>query len=200
MACPCAEDKVNSFCAMLPPEERKRLCAHARVIDYAARERVDLSTICDDVAILREGVVASNVVLSDSGESSCSFLGVPGDVFNVMRVAGDTQEFCEGFNDADYGYVIEPARCCLVPLAQMRAMVADGAAAQAVIVQLTNCYKRALSRMYQNNYDKAENRVRWLIESLDRMGIDAMRLTHEEMARILGMNRVTVTKALQKMF
>lgn len=82
----------------------------------------------------------------------------------------------------------------------MRAMVADGAAVQAVIVQLTNCYKRALSRMYQNNYDKAENRVRWLIESLDRMGIDAMRLTHEEMARILGMNRVTVTKALQKMF
>lgn len=200
MACPCTEETVNSFCAMLPPEDRRKLCECAKVVDFKAKDRPTVASIADSVIILREGAISANVVLDDSGEEVASFIAVPGDVANIMRIAGDTQEFREDFNEADYGYVIVPSRGCAVSLKDMRELLGNKTIASAVVSRLTDCYKRALFRMYQTNYSKAEDRVRWLIERLDEIGVGSTLLSHEEMARILGMNRVTVTKTLQKIF
>ncbi|MEG2533686.1 MAG: Crp/Fnr family transcriptional regulator [Gordonibacter sp.] len=153
----------------------------------------------DKVAIVSKGAIVAHVGSADSDRIMASFIAVSGDVINVMRVAGATGVYPEDFNVADYGYVLKPAEVCFVPLEVLRRLAQQPDVSAAIIVQLTDRYKDALDRMRRANYESAESRVRWLVEYLEIKGIPLVSVTHDEMALILGMNRVTVTRMLSRL-
>lgn len=199
MVCSCSRNGMNAFCASLSESAREALCSSARMVDFKKRERISLSAVQDEVAIIRQGVVACQVVRSESARSIASFIAVKGDVINIMRVPGDTAAYQENFNEADWGYVLQPVRICSVRLDLLRELLADVTMAKAVIGQLSDRYKDVMERMHQLRFDGSEQRVRWLLGYLEQRGVDAASVTHEEMAQMLGMNRVTVTRAINEL-
>ncbi|MEG2262651.1 MAG: hypothetical protein RSB98_07375 [Raoultibacter sp.] len=158
-----------------------------------------MTAIPDKVAIVGQGAIVAHVGSVDSDRTMASFIAVSGDVVNIMRVAGAAGVYPEDFNVADYGYVLKPAEVCFVPLEVLRRLAQQPDVSAAIIVQLTDRYKDALDRMRRANYESAESRVRWLVEYLEIKGIPLVSVTHDEMALILGMNRVTVTRMLSRL-
>lgn len=196
MVCCCEKGCMNAFCASLEDGVRHKLCAAAHAVTYQAKERIAISSIGKEAAIVRQGMVAARVDRGDTGRLLMSYIGIAGDVMNIMRIAGDTRMYSAEFNEADIGVAVKPTQVCLVPLSAMRALLSEHSFAIALVSQLTDRYKDALERMYQSNYASAEEKIRWFLAYLETRGINALDLTHEEMALALGMNRVTVTKAL----
>ncbi|MEG1751009.1 MAG: hypothetical protein RR241_04500 [Raoultibacter sp.] len=190
---------MNRFCAALSDRAREKLCASAKQVRLQAKDRISVSMNPDKVAIVRQGAIVAHVGSADSDRIMASFIAVTGDVINVMRIAGAAGVYPEDFNVADYGHVLKPAEVCLVSLDVLRELAQEPDVSAAIIVQLTDRYKDALDRMRSANYESAENRVRWLLEYLEIKGIPLASVTHDEMALILGMNRVTVTRMLSRL-
>lgn len=192
--------------ADLAPQVRAKLGEEtARLFDCYKRElfvpkggecRAD--SVEDFLLIVKSGVIAV-IMPSSSGKSTGLFFAGPGCIVNIMRVAGDTDRYGKDFNDAHFGYALADSRLALVPLHDVRAQMEENSAlASELMAQLTDRYKATLEIMTTMVEMSGADRIKWLFHRADQVGLDPLDLTHEMIDRLLGMNRVSVTRLMGK--
>lgn len=183
-------------CAELGEETIRLFTEHGRESIVPKGEVCWASSIGDYAAILDSGVIAVLVSVA-SGRTSGLFLAEPGFVVNVMRIAGDTQRYASDFNDAHFGYALTDARLLLVPLSLIREEVRSNCALSfEILAQLTERYKDTLTNMATMVEMSGAQRIQWLFDRVQEVGLDPLDLTHEVIGRFLGMNRVSVTRLM----
>ncbi|MEA5020693.1 MAG: hypothetical protein VB027_10040 [Gordonibacter sp.] len=156
-----------------------------------------MQNIENEAFIFRAGVAAT-VISEKEGKSLGIYLAEPGFVSNIMRISGTTNRHKADFNAGHYGYAFTDLRGCAVPLEVMRTLFRrDQQFAELMFAHLADHYKDALTSMTLLSEASGEERIAWLLDEFDRVGVDAVGVTHETIARLLGMNRVSVTRLMK---
>ncbi|MEG2934413.1 MAG: Crp/Fnr family transcriptional regulator [Gordonibacter sp.] len=196
----CAEGSMNRFCASLCDETRRVMCAVSRETKLKRGDIISAAAVSDYVGIVQGGALAMMVNGSTAEGIVASFVAFSGALGSIQRLAGEHGSHKAAFNEGDYGYALVPSSICLVPLDTIRDLfVRDSDFAFKVFVQSTDQYRDALERLAHVGSLPVKDRVRWLFGTLEQHGVDTSRVTHEQIAHVLGVNRVTVTKLMKSL-
>lgn len=190
----------------LSPQARSKLGEEtARLFDCCSRElfvskgeecRAD--SVEDYLLVVKSGIIVV-IMPSPSGKSAGLFFAEPGRIVNIMRIAGDTDQYGKDFNDAHFGYALADTRLACVSLNDVRVQMKENSAlASELMAQLTDRYKATLEIMTTMVEMSGADRIKWLFDRAERAGLDPLDLTHEMIGRLLGMNRVSVTRLMGK--
>lgn len=193
----CPQGQANPFCAAAGDAARAELCAAAKPFFLKKGDELPALNVADEVVVVRSGVCAA-VVSDENGKSMGIYIAESGYVANVMRIAGPTERYGVDYNDNHGGLALTDCALCAIPLSVVRRMMrCDPDFAELILVQVTDHYKDALTGMRMLHEASGEERIRWLFGRIEEAGGDPFLLTHETIARILGMNRVSVTRLMK---
>lgn len=184
---PCGSE-LNDFCRSLPDDIREQLCA--RRVLLRGKKKQHLIFGCRQALIVRKGIIVPSFPREDGREKGLTFK-YPG------LVLGATQLFTNRSVSFSL-YVIEDFEACVFPIDFFEQLfMGDIYFAKAVVIQIS----RALAAYSENTVEfilgNSEDKINSLLRYID--GIGSMKniiLTHEEIATMVGINRVTVTKTM----
>lgn len=192
----CAKEAANPFCRAVENDVRSELCRSSRQLLIKKGSFFSAMDISSEVLIIKSGVIAA-VLSTEKGKSQGIFIAKAGYVANIMRVAGDTDSHEVGFNDGHFGCAFTDVRACAVSLDTVRRLFRENASfAWMLFSHLSDRYKDALTNMTLMTELSGAERIAWLLDELAAAGVDASSVTHETIGRLLGMNRVSVTRLM----
>lgn len=203
--CPCAKDSMNPFCAALSQDVRQMLCRAGRPVrPIPCGTRLFRNG--SGLAFRQYDQTGSGILLiqsgfgvgftdTESGISICYNFMSPGSLFGSWYLF---QNADHPFAETSYLEVLQPIRGCLFSQQDFQTLLLSSPALAQTILERT-CRDSLdafvhLSKMA--TYDSVE-KVRYLLHIFQNYGVELSKLTHETIARILNLNRVTVTKALK---
>lgn len=187
---------MNPFCGAVGDDTLGELCRSSRQMLIKKGSFFSATDISSEVLVIKSGVIAA-VLSTEKGKSQGIFVARPGYVANIMRVAGDTGQYRVGFNDGHFGCAFTDVRACAIPLDTIRRLFRqDASFAWTIFTHLSDRYKDALRSMTLMTGLSGAERIAWLLDELDGAGVDAAGVTHEVIGRLLGMNRVSVTRLM----
>lgn len=157
------------------------------------------SLIKKRVCIIHSGVCAL-VIGTENGKSIGVATVNEGQLINLMGIVGDTEKYKESFNYGHYGIALQDVTLCTVPMDVMRKLFKESADfAWLYLIHLVDRHKDTISHLERRASLSAEEHVSWLLENVRKQGGDPNDLTHENIARILGMTRVGVTRIMHRL-
>lgn len=196
----CKLGAMNPFCATLSDEARSRFCEHSRKLELARNEKVSVSSVKGQVAILRHGVLV-NRVLGEGDKGVMSFIASSGSLLNLARVSLRYKERSGYTGEDDLALALTPCEFCLIPISLVRDLISENVQfAREMFDRVSARYLDTLEQLSLHASAPVEQRMRSLLESLEEAGLDVSRLTHEQIAWALGVNRVTVTKLMRSVW
>lgn len=178
------------------------LCEQGSEISLCKGEEAHVASkaIGGSLCIIKSGVVAV-IKAADDGSMRGLFIVQQGQIANVTRVVGDTDLYAAEANEADFAYALCDARICLIPLGVAKEYVrANGDFAFAILRQMADRYRDSVEYLTVMAGAQGVERIRLLLDMIRATGLDPMQLTHGQIGRLLGMNRVTVTRLLGKAY
>jgi CRP-like cAMP-binding protein len=181
---------MNRLIAALPPEERESLLAHCRPVDLP-NERVLLAP-GDEVRYAyfpTDGVVALLMVMED---------GTPVEVATVGSEGFVSVESVLSTDQSPYEVTCQTAVQALrVGVKELRACSRDAATLRDLLLRYAavvfSCTGRSLA--CKLNHRVEQRLARWLLMTRDRMRGDELPMTHDTLARMLGVRRPTISQA-----
>lgn len=185
----------NSFCNRLDDEVCEKLCDSGHPWSAEAGRKIPVVDLKSNILIVERGLVLG-CTAQDSKDMGIMFIE-PGHLVGVVSLEEGGEERCYARNKNHWGYVAKDTEGCLVPVAEMRRLAAEEPEIALGVIE-------HMARQYMNSLEYAANmqslgsneRIAWLLTELSRRGVDISAITHESIASILKMNRVTVTKAM----
>lgn len=192
----CTKATMNPFCGAVGDATLEQLCRSSRQLLIKKGSFFSAADISSEVLVIKSGVVTA-VLSTEKGKSQGIFMGRPGYVVNIMRVAGDTDRYETDFNDGHFGCAFTDVRACAISLDEVRRFFReDSSFAWRLFVHLSDRYKDALRSMTLMTELSGAERIAWLLDELSDAGVDVAGVTHETIGRLLGMNRVSVTRLM----
>ena len=187
---------MNPFCGAVGDTVLGELCRSSRQLLIKRGSSFSATDISSEALVIRSGVIAA-VLSTEKGKSQNIYVARPGYVANIMRVAGDTDQYGVDFNDGHFGCAFTDVRACAIPLETVRRLFRDDASfAWTLFAHLSDRYKDALKSMTSMTGLSGAERIAWLLDELRGAGVDPACVTHEVIGRLLGMNRVSVTRLM----
>lgn len=190
--------RMNSFCQSLDSDDRFKLCESCKRLFVEKGGCVLAEQVAPNMVILNSGALAV-MLPTEQGKSRAFFLSREGSVLNIMRIAGSTSRFDEAFNDGHMGLALADCEMCAVPLNAARALFKESNNfAWAILSRLSDSYKSALVSLADSVGLSGVEMIVKLLGDFEDAGIDPADVTHQEMADMLCMNRVSVTRLMGK--
>ncbi|WP_146001806.1 Crp/Fnr family transcriptional regulator [Eggerthella timonensis] len=185
---------LNPFCAQIAPEVRTHLCDVCTSVHYGKYKRLYVPTYNPRLFIIKEGLAVQKIVLPNGKQFGLSFDG-PGCALGTFFGTPLTDPFP---HKSSFSEVLQPVRGGLISVADARSL-ADR------FPVLTNLFLKNmesnLARMIDFSYHLAlpdsVDKIVYVLKHLKSQGIGLDELTHEDIASLLNMNRVTVTKTMR---
>lgn len=187
----------HPLCAVLPEQARRELCRNARPFDVPAGTDLVIADFSNEIILLREGCAFGGVFRSGREKGIVTTLSKPGDVVNIVRLQMSRRPRDAHWNNDHWGIVVADVRGCAVPsLLVDRLAEEHHAFALALLVLALEKYSATLELGSMMSALSGVERVRWLDDLLKEVGSSVFELTHDRIGRIVGMNRVSVTRAM----
>lgn len=195
-SCLCSDAEMNPFCKSLSEQTRRKLCAASRQLLIKRGATIPVSEFASEMLITKSGVIAS-ALLTENGKTQGAFLAREGYVANIIRVAGQTERYDETFNDSHFGCAFTDARLCAVRIEAVRKCIyEDPEFSWKMFSELSDRCKDVMQSLTLLTEMSGAEKVAWVLDELEGMGVDLTTVTHESIGRMLNMNRVSVTRVM----
>lgn len=181
----------NRFCLNLDPLTRERLCKACLFLQFRPKQEMRFDSSAGQVAIINEGLIISYFLTEEGNKKSLEWLK-PGSLLG-------TDNLYLG-NKVQYAYLqaLTPAILCLFPKIVFESIFQQSPEfAKAVLQNTTHRLQEVLKHMLHMQSADSEEKVRYILSLLQEEKIDLSGLTHEDIALLTDLNRVTVTRALK---
>lgn len=194
--CPCSDAEMNPFCKSLNAQTRCKLCAASRQLRIKRGATIPVSEFASEMLIVKSGVVAS-ALLTENGKTQGAFIAQKGYVANIIRIAGRTERYDETFNDSHFGCAFTDACLCAVQIEAVRKCFhEDPEFAWKMFSEISDRCKDVMQSLTLLTEMSGAEKVAWVLDELEGMGVDLTTVTHESIGRILNMNRVSVMRVM----
>lgn len=191
----CNKDDMNPFCAHLSEDVRKRLCDSACEYRIARNQVIPVSVLGDRIAIVKQGALSMQTMHVEGSSGIMLFTAFAGDLGNITHIAGSTAKHAESFNSTGCAFAFVDSAACCIPAAVMRNLYReDPTFAFVVMSKLSDYHESVFEQLSSTNWLPVKDRIQRLMAVLRQSGIDCSRITHQQLAAALGVNRVTITK------
>lgn len=194
----CNPREMNPFCSRLSEEARASMCPHCSIVQVRKGEYLPSSEDAHAIGIVRSGAIAVDVP-TETGNAFSTFVACPGDILNLIKLVDKTMHHDASFNNSHRAFAVVDSTIGLVPLETMGCLLDHDPLVSRLLFECAVDRVRVIIESFEHSktLDSTE-RIRRLIATLDLAGIDISDITHDTIGRILGMNRVTVTRAMAK--
>lgn len=185
--------------ARLSPEELRRVESRSRIRKFGKQAPVYLpADEADGVLLLAEGRAKLCSLSSDGKQSILTFIE-PGEIFGELALFDESparEEYCE---------TVEPSSVVLIPAEEMRRLLDDHPHVALGVTKLIGLRRRRIERrlkylLFHSNRERVIHLLLELAEQYGRRTSDGVllgiRLSHQDLANIVGSTRETVTVIL----
>lgn len=196
LRCPRYGGCLNPFCASLCEEDRAMLCALSRGKIYEDGTWNGPKPFKNSSLILQKGCLVGHVKTCE-GKGFGISLFCPGDIINVVRLGKRPATALRYEVDDHAAYAAGKCSLCVVSVEDFNALRAKSASlANALLNRILSQYENSVLFTTNVGLASSEERVRLFFREAKRLGVDVAGITHENLGKILGINRVTVTRAI----
>lgn len=186
----------KAFCARFPEPTRKKICEYSRPFKLPAGKDFFIGDLVNEIVFIYSGV-------SFAGMDKAGLYHIvrPGHVANIVHLLPDKRVgFSKSWNAEHWGFAASDVHGCAVPIAVCNLLVeSDPGFAQMMLTKTLEQYSRALETMVFMSSHSSEEKMRWFRDAIEPLGVKIGDLTHERIGKLLGINRVTVTRLLAKL-
>ena len=187
-------DKIcinNNFCCKLSEATQNRLCKACVKINVKPKQEVVFEATADQVAIIHNGVLISFQKIED-GETKSLELIKTGDLIGADNL------FNQGPKQTKNLLSLTETTLCLFSIEVFETFYQQSTDfSQRVVQSLSTRFRKSLDTLLLLQTFTSEDRVRYVLDLLEGEGIDLTYITHQDIALISNLNRVTVTKAIK---
>lgn len=178
----------NPFCKSLSPKSKEKVCTAKLLVNYPQKRQQVFFLENKQVVILKEGVVIPVRTNTKIQQQSIDLM-TAGDLLGMVNLfSGEERE----------SFSILPlidSIGCMISSSIFEQLIHDNAdIAEATIKSSCNRYSRVVDNFMRKSLGSSEERIIYAISMLQKAGITSA--THETIALLSGMNRVTVTKKM----
>lgn len=185
---PCQE---NIFCKSLDKISKCRICKKCTHLSLQPKQELTFFKSSQRYAIVKSGLLAS-IFLTEEGKQKSIELFTPGSFIKTNDLFT---------NDGEEAFILEtitPVSLCVFSDILFNELYAENPNfANAVLDATTKRLKSNLKHLLHIKTGNSVERVKFILDFLQESGVDDTLLTHEDIALITDLNRVTVTKALK---
>ncbi len=183
---------TNVFCRSLSPDSRKLLLAASKRINFSAQIEKPFYFEDQQIIILEKGALIGYRSDVNLRLQSVDLLQ-PGDLLGIANLFSQSER--EAFS---IKALIDSFGCSL-PIQIMEQLIVERPdIAKATICQYSSRYSRVVDSFINKTNALSEERVIYALNLLKKLNVK--KITHENLALLSGMNRVTVTKALHHLY
>ena len=187
---------MNPFCKSLNEQTRCKLCAESRQLLIRRGAAIPMTDILSEVLVVKSGVVGA-VLSTENGKTQGVFLAQKGYVANLVRIVGDTKRYDVSFNESQFGCAFTDMRACAIRIDAIRRCFRDDPDfAWTMLCEFSDRCKDVMKSLALLTEMSGTDKVAWLLDELEGMGVDLTSVTHETIGRVLNMNRVSVTRVM----
>lgn len=135
----------------------------------------------------------------NGGQFSTCVIG-PGDAFNLVGMVGDKKYHSSAFNDSHRMVAVTDLVFAIIPIKAARELFGECNEFAKMLFEAAIGRSRVIIESLENAMTlESTDRVTFLLDRLEDTGVDISEVTHDSIAKVLGMNRVTVTRAMAKL-
>ena len=183
---------TNPFCQSLCERSRKRIFEAKTWVTYSSKEDQPFFLENRQILILEQGAIIAYRSNVDVKMQSITLVR-PGDLLGIVGMFSNKQR--DHFSIAP----LADSAGCMLPLRVMEQLVQEEPdICVAVMRQYSDRYSRVVDGFINKTMGTSEQRVEYSLQSLREIGIQYV--THEHLALLSGLNRVTVTRALGRIY
>ena len=183
----------NDLLAALPAKELAFLLPHLEFVDLSFDQKLhDYGDKLSYVYFPTTAIVALLYVLADGGVTEIAVIGHEGMV-GISAVMGERAIGTAMVQSQGYAYRLKTS--------VLKEACNQGGQLQSLMM----CYTQALfAQMAQNSvsgrhYSVDQQLSRWLLDRLDRLPTNELKVTHELISNMLGVRRESITEAAGKL-
>lgn len=179
----------NPFCSGLSKGAREKLCANAHRVTYKKRNEQVLFFDFRHILIIESGfALMSRGYLADRQQGT--------DILEPGSLVGIVQMYRKEHNVTLNFLPLEETTGCLVRLSLIEEMVEEYPDfAASVLREFSNRFSRVASKLAIHSYGTARQRLEFSQKRVEELGVVDL-VTHEDLACLSGLSRVTVTRLL----
>lgn len=187
----------HPLCAVLPEDVRKKLCRYARVFEVEEGRAIHVSDFSNEIVLMREGLALGGMYCKDEESSIVATVQRSGDVINIVSLQAHRRGRAPHWNGRHWGIAAVGVVGCAVP-----SMLADQLVdeyhsfAAALLVIALEKYSESIENTVFLSRASAIERIAWLDALLREEGSSIFDMPHSRIGRIVGLNRVSVTRAM----
>ena len=193
----CSSSCTNTFCRLLEPKTKADLCKIALRVQYETRQVFELETgQGGKLMLLDKGQVIPSRFRKDGRQKGIECLG-EGEIIGLSQLSSREELTRVSV------YVKENMEGCLFPVTQFQQLCnTHSNLATEVISNLSRRFATAIDQLECMTLGNGEERILYLVEYLgthhleDSLSVQTVAFTHEELALLAGINRVTATRAI----
>lgn len=195
-SCLCSDAEMSPFCKSLNEQTRCKLCQASRQLLIKRGAMLPVSDISSEILVVKSGVVAA-ALSTENGKTQGVFLAQKGYVANLIRIVGDTERYDVAFNEPQFGCAFTDVRACAIQIEAVRdCLREDPEFSWKMICELSDRCKDVMKSLTLLTEMSGAEKVAWVLDELEKMGVDLTTVTHEIIGRMLNMNRVSVTRVM----
>ncbi|MDD3654062.1 MAG: Crp/Fnr family transcriptional regulator [Desulfotomaculaceae bacterium] len=184
----------NPFCSSLENTTREYLCKMGKKIKFKARQDIMIDLKSSKKAYLLAKGQIFVIRVRENGRSRAMIL-------NEGDILGITQLFGNHITNINHLFTKTQIECCIFSIEQLEDMCCKF---NDFACKMIDILSKRLSKTYNViehlTLDTSEEKLLYILETLGykRYNVDRISYTHEELAQLAGLNRVTVTRALEQ--
>lgn len=185
---PPFDPKRNGLLASLPERDYARLLPHLKAVDMPLGQVLHGPGEAMSHVVFPVTAIVSILYVTENGSSAeIALVGNEGLVGIVAFMGGDTTPSRSVVQSAGIGYRL--------PAHALKAAFDGGGAVQQLLLRYTQALMTQMSQTAACNRHHTihQQLCRWLLLSLDRLGVPDLLMTQERIAHMLGVRREGVT-------
>lgn len=182
---------TNVFCCSLSSSSRNKLRAASKRISFSPRIETPFDFEDQRIIILEQGALIGYRSDINLRLQSVDLLQ-PGDLLGIANL------FSKNEREAFSIKVLTSSIGCCIPIHMMEQLILENTdIARAVICQYSSRYSRVVDSFINKTNASSEERVLYAMEMMKKLHVQ--KITHENLALLSGLNRVTVTRAFRSL-
>ncbi|MFB6468117.1 Crp/Fnr family transcriptional regulator [Cytobacillus sp. Hz8] len=181
----------NTFCRSLDSITNLRICKKCVHLTLNPKQELIFNQSSRKYAIVKSGLVIS-IFLTEEGKQKSIEIFSPGSFIKMNDL------YNNGNDEYYYLEALTPATLCLFSNTLFNDLFSQNPVFANTVLEATNLrLKSNLRHLLHVQTDNSEDKVNYILDLLHDVGIDVSLLTHEDIALLTDLNRVTVTRALK---
>ena len=177
----------NAFCYSLDAALRTDLCNHKTSFSVKRRQKFILDV--SEIMIIKQGIIIPSLLRADGNEKGIKLLG-KGSMLGIAQL----------FNSMDRPfsvYVVEDLECCIIDAKYIEEKCMSSTEfARSVIQQFAHHLAVSAQNMEDRAFVDSTIKISRILKRSNDDINKEVSLTHEEIALLVGINRVTVSRTI----